>query len=136
MTRSGESILEISIEEYDTGTGWFVRKWSTGYIEQTYTIQKKMPTSGWTAYGGVVGIDLFTSIVSLPVQLTSFVSYHYCVQIDYSKSSNAYGAWLTPVSRVNPLTSIPSYAVYRATSPSSSIVTYWNIITTVTGYWK
>lgn len=41
----------ISIQEYDAGNGWYVRKWSDGYVEQSKISSLSIPASGWKRYG-------------------------------------------------------------------------------------
>lgn len=130
----GDPGTTLSVDDYTSGN-WHVRKWSDGYIEMSFSEIKQMPTSGWKVYGGVHGIDVFTSSHYYPVPLTV----QYTMQTTPTiadGSSNAYGLWCTPSANISTLSGIPAYAIFRATVPPSGIVTYIKFCTFVTGRWK
>lgn len=63
----------ISIQEYDAGNGWHVRKWSDGYVEQSQTKILSIPVSGWKRYGdtGTYTFEIANDTPPVPMLRTS-----------------------------------------------------------------
>lgn len=63
----------ISIQDYDAGNGWHVRKWSDGYVEQSQTKSLSIPVSGWKRYGetGTYTFEIANDTPPVPLLRTS-----------------------------------------------------------------
>lgn len=142
----GQALVKKSATNYDTewadfgvtesdSSGWHIRKWADGYVELMYSETKKLPLSGWGSYGALYGIDAFTSAHSYPFTLTKHYTTQTSLVID-SDSTNAYGAWVTPCTRISPTAGIPGYALWRANLPPAGITSNLKFCTYVTGRWK
>lgn len=58
----------ISIQEYTTDDGWYVRKWSDGYVEMQY--KNTYSISNWNTANNVSGVYTLVSLPSeFPVEL-------------------------------------------------------------------
>lgn len=132
------AISNIPTVESYTKNGWYVRKYSDGFVEMINNRKSGTITgSSWTSGGSGYYIDPLFSATALPLTLVERYSFNYSVSIDPSSSSQAYGAIATDSSNSNSvLTHVSSITVWRFTQPPSSSKMVYMCSIVVTGRWK
>lgn len=129
------------IEEYTTDNGWYVRKWSNGYVEQIYKKTVTIAVADWSRIlvnesgDGVYSVsNSYFPPIALPVAMTEKLGEVYGIASG-NWSTIAAHAGISASNQVNPNTHIDSFALYRMGTPIASPLTC-TLTVSVTGRWK
>lgn len=128
-----------TIEEYETDDGWYVRKWSSGYIEMTLLRSTVIALSRWNfgddGWGTLdpVFVDTSNSNPSLPVPLVKLIDASHSIITGKTGNTRSVVVLCMQESRT-PFTTAPNVSILRRGAMTGDF--NLTISTKVIGFWK